>query len=122
MKKRFLVLLFLILVLSGLGQAQSICNQSAVINVSAGSTGTLVAAVPGVTVYVCGFLITGNTAATGAQFQTGSTNLTGVMLMPVNGNLSYSGYGQIFQSTVGGTISLAATTGAVTGVLSFRQQ
>jgi len=126
--KRILFVLALVLGLSAVMYSQNACSLGAVISVAAGTTGQLVTAVPARTLYVCGFSITGNTAATGAQFQTGSgtlcgtnnVNKTGVMLMAANGSISHgSGNGYIFSGEPGAAVCLAATTGAVTGLLSY---
>ena len=120
--KKLLLVGVLIFALSGIAQAQAICGQSAVINVSAGQTGTLVTAIPGQTFYVCGFVITSATAGATAIFNTNSTALTGSLVIPLNGNVVFgNGNGTIFQGAISGTITLTAATGTVSGVLSYRQ-
>ena len=107
---------------SGVSAQSSLCDQSVVITAAAAASATVAPAVDGRTIYVCGYNLTGNTAATGIQFQTGTTNLTGVMLTGQYGNLSYGNGGAIIlRGNYGATVTVAATTGAVTGVVTFGQ-
>lgn len=114
------VLLCVLLILTPIhlmAQAQT-CDKAAAINVTVGNNTEIVPAVYGATIVICGFLITGNTAATGAQFKSGMTNLTGVMLMPINGALIYS---SPIPAPYGGAVSVSCTTGSCTGVMSYKQ-
>lgn len=106
-----------------------LCESSAVIDVSAGATDELVALTAGQTIYVCSFSISGDTAATTAQFKygtgttcgTGTVNLTGVMRLADEGNISLSAGagGTLFRTIAANALCLAATTGAVTGFVSY---
>lgn len=125
--KKVLVAIF-ILCWSAVVYAQQ-CNQSVVINVAAATTGELVAGESGRSVGVCGFVVSADTAATGAQFQvgtgttcgTGNSNKTGVMRMAVNASIVQGGgTGELFSGAAGQAVCLAATTGAVTGILTYR--
>jgi len=98
------------------------CDRSAAITVTAGNSATVAAAVPGSTVYVCAFLLTGNTASTGVQFQSGTTNLTGVMLTPANGPLTLAKESYALFGVFGEAITVAATTGTVTGFVNYAQR
>ncbi len=122
MKKQILIALaVLCLLVPQWLEAQNACTLSVAISASAGSTQTLIAAVPGQTFYVCGFVVTGDTAKTGVLFNTGSTAITGTFLLPQYTPLTYGGgAGTVFQSSPGATITMTATTGAVSGVLSYR--
>ena len=115
--------LLAILILSVPLQAQEQrCDRSVSITVSAGASATVASASAFQTVYICSFLLTGNTAATGIQFLTGTAALTGVMLTPVNGPLDHSQDTFFLFGNYGAAITIAATTGAVTGVVSFAQR
>ena len=116
----FLCLLCLILPLSAQEQR---CDRTTSITVAAGSTATVAVAIAGQRIYVCGWMLTGNTAVTGIQFVSGSTNLTGVMLTPVTGNLTMPVTGSfVLAGNDGAAVTVAATTGAVTGFVRFTQQ
>ena len=125
MKRALLLILLILAIPATISIAQTLCTQSAVISVTAGSTGEIVPLELGRTVQVCSWTITGNTAVTGAQWQTGTgttcgtgtANKSGVMLMPVTGSISSP---VTFQGTQGAAVCLAATTGAVTGIANYR--
>lgn len=106
------------------------CERSAVINVAAGATQELVSVDGTRQVRVCAFAITADTAATTAQFQsgtgttcgTGTTNLTGAMRLADEGGLAMgSGLGEIFKTAPSQALCIAAVTGAVTGIVSYVQ-
>lgn len=110
---------------------QTVCGLSAVINVAAGTTGTIATPDPGQSIGVCGFIVTSDTAATGAQFKTGTgascatncVNQTGVLRMVVNGSITYgNANAELFSSGTGNAVYVAATTGAVTGTMSYRMR
>ena len=109
---------------------------SAPVSVAAAATGVIVAAVPAVAggpgtgfqaapakaIGVVGFNLTSDTAHTTAQFQssTGPVNLTGAMIMPVDGNLKQDiGDDVLFQTLPGAALDLAAVTGAVHGWVNY---
>lgn len=103
------------------------CDTSAVINVSAAATTQLVALTTGQKIRVCSFVISGDTAATVATFVYGTgtncasspANLTGAMRIADEGNIAISSNGVLFETIVSNALCLTATTGAVTGFLSY---
>lgn len=129
--KKLLLLLIILFTLSLSAQAQTICDKSVVINVASGTTGQLVAITTGSTVYVCGFVISGDTLATTAQFVTGTgttcgtgtVNLTGAMRLCDECAIAIgSGVGIVFQGNFNGAVCLTTATGVVTGILTFKIQ
>lgn len=103
-------------------QGSNFCDQFASVSVAAAATQTLAGAVPGTTIYVCGFLISGDTLATTGQFKSGTTNLGGAMRMCDECGLSYGdGTAIIFQAPQSGNLTITAATGAITGFVRFGQ-
>ena len=122
--KRFLtVFLCLVLFVVPVAAQEQRCDRTASITAAAASSATVASAIAGLTVYICGFLLTGDTAATGIQFRTGSTNLTGVMLTPANGNITMPISDSFaLAGADGAAVTVACTTGACTGFVSYTQR
>lgn len=97
------------------------CDKSVVISVTGSNTTTLVAAQPNHAIKVCGFVVTGDVNNTTAQFKSGTTNLTGAIVVGQNGVSYGGGTGMIFQVPEGAAITLTAGTGSVFGILTFQQ-
>jgi len=113
---------------SGTLYGMSSCDSSAVVNVAAGATTELVSLTASRSVRVCGFAITADTAASTAKFVqgtgtncgTGTADLTGAMAMGVASNVTLgSGLGELFKTTAGNALCLAAVTGTITGVVTY---
>lgn len=130
MKRCLFALVLLLSLATGL-QAQT-CDKQAVISVAAGTTGVIVTSLEvSRPIYVCGFVLTADTIATTAQFQTGtgttcatnSVNLTGAMRLCDECNIVFgNGVGYVLTTTKGADLCLAVVTGAVTGVLTYRDR
>lgn len=100
--------------------ASSPCDTTISMTIAAAATGTVTQAIAGATPYICAYQLTGDTAATGIQFKASGTALTGAMLTPANGNLTAgNGIGIIIPGVQGATITVTASTGAVTGWVRF---
>lgn len=95
-------------------------NQSAAFDVSAATTTAVVAAVEGKKISVYGYtLINGVTSPNSVQFKSGSTNLSGVMQLPLNvclGLVANSGDGTVALFTTAAGEALNITTTAATQV------
>lgn len=92
------------------------CDTTIQVSAAASASSVVFAAVPGTTVYVCGYDFSGDTAATTAQWASGSTNISGAELMPVDGSLSAGdGIGILLSGVPGSGMSIKATTGAIAG-------
>lgn len=110
-------------------QTTNSCDKSVAISVASGTTTVLVTSVPGSTTQVCGFVVSGDTLATTAQFKvgtgttcgTGTVNLTGAMRLVAQGNIVYGDGSNIVMPGVYNTdLCITTATGAVTGILSYR--
>jgi len=104
------------------------CSNSAAITVAAAATTQIVALTSGRRVRVCSFVITGDTAATVATFvygtgtncATGTTSITGAMRMVDEGNIvATASRGALFSTADSNALCLTATTGAVTGFVTY---
>lgn len=103
------------------------CTSSAVVNVAAAATTQIVALTTDEIIRVCSFVISGDTAATVATFVYGTgtncatdpTAITGAMRIADEGNISATSVGVLFQAPVSKALCLTATTGAVTGFISY---
>ena len=104
-------------------QAQSsFCDQAVAVTAPGAASTIVVTSVGNQTVYVCGLLLTGDTAATAVQLMSNSTALTGVMLTPANGPLSYGNGGAIVvRGIANGNLAVSAAVGKATGVITFGQ-
>lgn len=127
---RRLVVLCLVLAMIALGgsspttnaQTGGACNQSLAVNTAASGTATLVSGVASQVVHVCGYQITGDTASMTITIKSGTTSLTGAMLVPANGPLTYGNGGATVIYGVGGSgLSVVASTGSATGVITIGQ-
>lgn len=112
-------------------QSPITCNKSAVISVSAGASAVLVTNEPGSTTTACGFVISGDTLATTAQFKagtgttcgTGTENLTGVMRLCDECNIPYGdGSTPVMFGVYNKDLCITTVTGAVTGILTYAQK
>ena len=110
--------------------AQAVCNQTNSITVTAGNSTAIVTGIPGASTTVCGLVAVGSTTSTGIQVRTGSdatcgndqVNKSGIMTVDANGVVSYGGsVGGLFTAPTGHTVCVSATTGTVTGMVTFRQ-
>ena len=129
MKK--LLLLFAVLCLYVMPvHAQEVCDKSVAISIASGQTAELVALVSGDSIYVCGFILTADTIATTATFETGTgttcntgtTNLTGAMRLCDECQITMgSGRGILFRGLRSNALCLTTATGAVTGILLYAQ-
>lgn len=98
------------------------CGLGASITVAASASQVIVAAVPGATVRVCSFTITADTIATIATFSSSGTNITGAMRMCDECSIPVGdGNGIVLEGIPGGTLTLTATTGAITGFVRYGQ-
>lgn len=89
--------------------------------ISKTATGDLVAAVTGKKIRVLGYQLTASAAFT-ANFESGTTDITGVMNIPANGALSYAGGREApaFETAAGAKLALTlGGTGQVSGFLSY---
>lgn len=103
-------------------QGSNYCDQFSSISVAAAATQTIASAIPGTTVYVCGFLISGDTIATTGQFKSGTTNIGGAMRMCDECADSFGdGSAVIFQAPQSGNLTITAAAGAITGFVRFGQ-
>ncbi len=127
--KRIALFILLILAFTLTAEAQT-CTKAVNISVPAGTTVQLVALVTGRTVNICGFVITGDTLATTAQFQTGTgttcgtgtVNLTPALRLCDECSIPFGGVtGYIRRGLVSNAVCLAAVTGVVTGLLLYDQ-
>ncbi len=107
--------------------APTICDQSAVITVSAAATTEIVPLTAARTVYVCSFSVSISLAGsaqfvdgTGTNCGTGAGNLTGAYAI-ATGNTSTqgAGLGMIFKTRSARALCLSAVTGNVTGVVTY---
>lgn len=115
---------------AGVGVLSSpvVCDQSAVITVSAAATTQIVSLVASKKIRVCSFSITLSTAGTvqfvygtGVDCGTGTTNLTGAMNVATNGSINFWGGGSLFNTINSNALCLSAVTGNASGVLSYAQ-
>ena len=60
----------------------SFCDQTVAVTAPGAAATIVVTSQQNTTIYVCGFLLTGDTAATAIQLMSNSTALTGIMLTP----------------------------------------
>ena len=102
-------------------QNPAIAKSSAIINVGAATTGSLVAASTGKVIYVCGYLATlagttptvkfvqGTTSSTACD--TGAADITGTMA-PTSGSVLHGGYGGTLFATSASNALCATTSGS----------
>lgn len=111
----------------GLMVPLTVCDSSAVINVTAGATTELIPLTASRRIRVCAYTIAMSLAGTaqfvygtGVNCGTGTVNLTGAMTLATGAATSPSvGQGILFASAAGNAICLAAVTGNVTGSISY---
>lgn len=112
-------------------QSAGIAKSSAVISATAGAE--LVAISGSTVIYVCGFsvnVVAGTTPGfrfihgTGAVCATGLTGLTGIYLLPLNGDTSYTPGGTAFKTPAGKALCIDVSGVGVDfrGVLTYVQQ
>lgn len=110
-------------------QTNNFCDKSVAISVASGTSTVLVTSVPGSTTYVCGFVVSGDTIATTAQFKvgtgttcgTGTVNLTGALRLADEGNIVFGDGSNVVMPGVYNTdLCITTATGAVAGILSYR--
>lgn len=100
-------------------QQGSTCPRTASATILAGNTATLVSARDTQT-DICGFMFTGQTAGTGMQLISGSTNITPVLYMGANGNVTWP-YQVVTWSVAPGTaVTVSCGTGNCTGFITYR--
>ena len=99
------------------------CNQTIAISIAAANTQTILAGYGTDPIYVCGFVISGDTLATTGIFKSGSISLTGAMRMPDEGSIVAGNFydSQLFQTPGGGNLTITAATGAITGFIRVGQ-
>ena len=103
-------------------QTSAPCTRTVAISVIAGASQTLAAAFGSDVVYLCGFTISADTLATTAVFASGSTNLTGVMRLCDECNISSGNFNSVLLETPGGgALTITTVTGAVTGLARIGQ-
>jgi len=108
---------------------RGMCDTSATITVAAAAVQEIVALTSGQIIYVCAFVISGDTLATVGQFRygtgttcgTGTTQLTGAMRMVDEGNIALASEGVLFQTIASNALCIAATTGAITGFIQYKK-
>lgn len=106
---------------------KDMCDSSAAISVAAAAVQEIVALTASQSIYVCSFVITGDTLATTGQFRygtgttcgTGTVNLTGAMRMPDEGAITLSNDGYLFRTIASNAICISAVTGAITGFIEY---
>lgn len=106
---------------------KDMCDSSAAISVAAAATQEIVALTASQSIYVCSFVITGDTLATTGQFKygtgvtcgTGTVNLTGAMRMPDEGGIFVSNTGYLFKTIASNALCITAATGAITGFIEY---
>lgn len=101
--------------------SQTQCDKQAVISAPVSATTEIIAAVPGSTIYVCGFVLSANTASA-AQFQSNNSNRTGVIFIPTGGSVAFGGGDAIvIQGAASQNLQLSVGTVPVTGVVVYAQ-
>lgn len=106
---------------------QFTCANSAVVNVTAGSTTELVSLTASQVIRVCSFAITMSAAGTaqfvygtGTNCGSGTTSLTGAMTLGTTTPMALSAAnGSLFRGATANALCLAAVTGNVTGFISY---
>jgi hypothetical protein len=107
------------------------CDYSVVISVSSGTSAILIPRETSASPSICGFLISGDTLATTAQFKigtgttcgTGTVNLTGAIRLADEMPVAYGGAGAVIinSGAYDKDLCITTATGAVTGVLTYRK-
>ena len=101
------------------------CDKSAAITVTVANTTTIIPAIPGLQIDVCGFVITGDTNGTRATFNSlssGGTTTAKTGAMVINAGIPMVSPGDFaFQVPSGAAVTLTAGTGSITGLIVFRQ-
>lgn len=114
------IFLALLLAFAQLAPAQNFCDQSVAVTAPAGANTEVIAASANQTVYICGFILTANTASTAVQFMSGTTSKSGIMLTPANGPLAYGdGNAILVRGVSSANFAVSAAVGAVTGIITF---
>lgn len=97
-------------------QSSYACDQTISIVAASGTSATVFSATPGMTPYVCAYDISGDTAVTGLQWKSGTTNLSGAEVTVVDGHFTNgNGIGILIQGVTGQALTIAATTGSLAG-------
>jgi hypothetical protein len=105
------------------------CSNSAPVNVTAAATTQLVALASSQVIRVCSFVITESLAGTakfvygtGANCATGTTDITGAMVLATNASIQLSAVnGSLFRTAASNALCLAAVTGNITGFVTYAQ-
>lgn len=106
---------------------KDMCDSSAAISVAAAAVQEIVALTAAQSIYVCSFVITGDTLATTGQFRygtgttcgSGTVNLTGAMRMPDEGGIFMANTGYVFKTIAANAFCISAVTGAITGFIEY---